>query len=316
MIRRDFLKKIAGFASAAIATSSLDALKLMAQPMSSPRDFGIQLWSVRQDMAKDAKGTLKALASFGYKQIESFGDGAPENIFWGMKPLEFKNYLDNIGLRLVSAHCDSEYTLNLARRDEFKTLANDAASIGMKYLINPFMIQLKTIDAYKKAAEGFNAQGEICRKAGLRFAYHNHNYSFRKTDGLIPQDVMMQNTDPALVDFEMDIYWVADAGEDPVVWLKKYLNRFKLGHFKDHYSNALTAELVKKEVAEEPELGLNVSCDLGKGVIDFKKIVKEASQAGMEYFFVEQERYDQSTPMLSAKLNASYMKENVMNFIR
>jgi sugar phosphate isomerase/epimerase len=219
---------------------------------------------------------LEQVANDGYKQIESFSTGPDHDIFWGMTAHDFKNFCDSIGLTCISAHCESDYTLNEKLTDEFKRLVDDAAGIGMKYLINPYMIQLKTIDDFKRAAEGFNKQGEICKQAGLKFGYHNHNYSFRKINGVFPQDVMMKNTDPFLVDFEMDIYWIVDAKQDPIEWLKKYLNRFRLCHIKDHYSDKITAELVKKETPEEPELGLNVSCDLAKGKIDFSKILKVA----------------------------------------
>lgn len=305
--RATFLSKAARAALAAVTMPSLNKWKIPPR-LFVRKDFGIQLWSVRQEMARNARPTLAALASYGYTQIESFGDGDPGNMFWGMKPEALKSFLDGIGLNLVSAHCDADYTLNFARRDEFKKLADTAAGIRMKYLINPFMVQLKTIDAFKRASEQFNKQGEICKNAGLRFGYHNHNYSFKKIDGLYPQDVMMLETDPSLVDFEMDIYWVVDAGEDPENWLKKYPDRFRLCHIKDHYSDEITASLVKKETPEEPELGLNVSCDLGKGKINYPEILKTAMANGVKYFFVEQERYDLHNPMDSAEINASYMK--------
>jgi sugar phosphate isomerase/epimerase len=220
---------------------------------------------------------LEQVANDGYKQIECLSTRPDHDIFWGMTAHDFKNFRDSIGLTCISAHCESDYTLNEKLTYEFKRLVDDdAAGIGMKYLINPYMIQLKTIDDFKRAAEGFNKQGEICKQAGLKFGYHNHNYSFRKINGVFPQDVMMKNTDPFLVDFEMDIYWIVDAKQDPIEWLKKYPNRFRLCHIKDHYSDKITAELVKKETPEEPELGLNVSCDLAKGKIDFSKILKVA----------------------------------------
>ena len=274
----------------------------------SGKPFGIQLWSVRQDMAMDPKGTLRALSQYGYTQIETFGDGDPMNMFWSMGPREFGNYLGGLGLQVVSGHCDAAYTYDMSRREEFIKLAADASSIGMKYLINPFMVQLKSIEAFKKAADQFNKQGEICKKAGLRFGYHNHNYSFRKIDGIFPQDILMEYTDPALVDFEMDIYWVVDAGQDPVEWIKKYPGRFRLCNLKDHFSDAITAELIKKEKPDEPELGLNVSCDLGKGKIDFKPILQAAASSGMKYYFIEQERYTGSTALESARKNAAFLK--------
>jgi hypothetical protein len=103
-------------------------------------------------------------------------------------------------MKMISSHCNIN--------NKFEEKAADAASIGMKYLICPYLGPQKTIDDFKKAADNFNAKGEICKKNGLRFAYHNHGYSFQALDGQMPQDVMMQNTDPSLVDFEMDMYWV------------------------------------------------------------------------------------------------------------
>jgi len=249
--------------------------------------FGLQLYSLRDDLPKDPQGVLKQVASFGYKQIESYaGDNG---IFWGMKNTEFKKYIDGIGLNMVSSHCPWEGA-------EFDALAAQAGEIGMKYLISPYIGPQKTVDDYKRVAAGFNKAGEICKKNGLRFAYHNHGYSFKMADGQMPQAVMMDGTDPALVDFEMDMYWVTDAGADVEAWLKKYKNRFKLCHVKDRIKNADRA-------AE------NNSCDLGTGSINFAALLKTAAQNGMEYYIVEQERYDGSTPLKSVAADAAYMKQ-------
>ena len=218
------------------------------------QSFGIQLWTVRNDMAQDPKGTLRRLSEFGYSQIESFGDGPPENMFWGMTPGVFKKYLDSIDLVIISAHCDSDYTFNKSRRSEFEKLAGDAAAINMKYLINPYMIQLKTIDDFKRAADAFNIQGEICKRSGLRFAYHNHNYSFREVDRVVPQSILLENTDPDIVDFEMDIYWAVDAGHDPIMWFNKYPNRFRLCHIKDHYPDPIADALRKRKLQKNLSL--------------------------------------------------------------
>lgn len=129
---------------------------------------------------------------------------------------------------------------------------------------------------------------KYAKKAGLRFAYHNHDYSFKPVDGQLPQDVMMQNTDPSLVDFEMDMYWVVAAGQDPIAWLDKYPNRFKLCHVKDKKGDE--------------------TCTLGKGEIDYPKILHEAEKKNMEYYIVEQEQYTGTTPMEAAKEDAAYLK--------
>jgi sugar phosphate isomerase/epimerase len=176
-------------AGALLASNQLLAAKA---PLNA---FGIQLWTVQQDMAKDAKGTLKALASYGYKQIEGFE--GKQGMFWGMTVGDMKSYMNDLGMTMISSHCGIN--------DKFEIKAANAANMGMKYLICPWLGPQKTIDDYKKAADNFNTRGEICKKNGIRFAYHNHGYSFQMTDGQMPQNVMMDNTDPALVDFEMDM---------------------------------------------------------------------------------------------------------------
>jgi len=145
-----------------------------------------------------------------------------------------------------------------------------------------------------KVTDSFNKAGEICKNNGLRFAYHNHAYTYKAFSGMIPQDFMMDNTDPALVDFEMDIYWVVTGGADPVEYLKKYPNRFRLCHVKDRMAD--TDERM-------------ASCNLGSGIIDYPSILKAAKAEGMEYFNMEQERYDGTNPMEAARVGANYLKD-------
>lgn len=249
--------------------------------------FGIQLYTLRDDMPKDPKAVLKQLSSFGYKQIEGYeGD---QGLFWGMGNKDYKKYMDDHGMKMVSAHCNIH--------DDFETKVTQAAEIGMDYLICPWVGPQKTMEDWKKVCDQFNSCGALCKKHGINFAYHNHAYSFKAFTGMIPHDYMMDNTDPALVDHEMDIYWVVTGGADPIEYLEKYSNRFRLCHVKDRIKNA----------GDERE----ASCDLGTGSIDFSKILKVAKDNGMKYFIVEQERYDNSTPIESAKVGADYLKKLV-----
>jgi sugar phosphate isomerase/epimerase len=253
----------------------------------SIKNFGLQLYSLRSDLPKDPKGVLKQVAGFGYKQIESYE--GKDGIFWGMTNKEFKKYMDELGMTIVSSHCNIN--------NDFEKKAAEAGEIGMKYLICPSLGGMnKSIDDFKKAAEKFNACGEICKKNGLRFAYHNHGYSFTEMEGQMPHEILMQNTNADLVDFEMDIYWVVTAGADPIAWFNKYPGRWKLCHVKD-----------RKKGADAKEH--DASVDLGTGTIDFKKILKAGAGKGMEYYIVEQERYDNSTPLKSAEVDAKYMKK-------
>lgn len=248
--------------------------------------FGIQLYTLRDDMPKDPKGVLKQLSDFGYRQIESYE--GQQGMFWGMSNTAFKSYLDSLSLTIVSSHCD--YKKDMERK------AAEAAAIGMNYLICPWLGPQKSLDDFKKAADDFNKAGEICKKNGIRFAYHNHDYSFTRQEGEFPQDVMMTRTDAGLVDYEMDIYWVVTAGESPEAWIKKYPNRFRLAHIKDRAKNTPASEKF-------------ASCTLGEGVIDYGSIIKVSRQNGMEYLIVEQEKYEGTTPLKSSEANARYMNK-------
>jgi len=300
--RRDFLRKTSMLASA-FAFGSLAACNNETKseekkgdtatasgpsvPTTKPLgDFGLQLYTLRDDLPKDPKGVLKQVAGFGYKQLEGF-EGA-QGLWWGMTAAEFKKYLDELGVAMISSHCNT--------KKDFEKKAAEAAQVGLKYLLSPHIGKQKTLDDYKKIAAEFNANGEICKKNGIRFGYHNHDYSFVMQDGQFPQDILMTNTDPALVDYEMDIYWVVTAGADPETWLKKYPNRFRLCHVKDSSKTA------------KPE-DKDASVDLGTGSIDYPKVLKTASENGMQYYIVEQERYDNSTPLKSAETDAAYLKK-------
>lgn len=247
--------------------------------------FGIQLYSLRDVITADPKATLKTLTTYGYGQIEGY-ETDKNTIWWNMPHMDFKKYLDDIGLDMVSSHCNIH--------ENFEEKAAQAAEVGLKYLICPYIGAQKSMEDWKKVTDQFNACGDICAKNGIRFAYHNHAYSFQAFSGQIPQDFMMENTNPETVDHEMDIYWVVTGGADPVEYLKKYPNRFRLCHVKDRMAN--TDDRM-------------ASCTLGTGIIDFPSILKEAEAQGMEYFFVEQERYDGTTPMDAAKDGAKYLSE-------
>lgn len=284
--RRKFIK-ITGAASGGILFSSVAGLSLLETCGTDKKikDFGIQLYTLREDMPKDAKGVLRKLSGFGYKQIESYE--GKDGMFWGMTPLDFKKYMDDLDMKIVASHCDMN--------KDFEKKAADAASIGMKYLICAYIGPQKKMDDFKKFADTFNEKGEICKKHGIRFAYHNHDYSFKELEGQLPQDVMMNNTDAALVDFEMDIYWVVTGKQDPEAWLKKYKNRFRLCHIKDR----------SKTPVENNSLN---SVNLGTGTINWPSVLKTAKENGMQYFIVEQEAYAGTTPLKAVEANAEYLK--------
>ncbi len=288
--RRKFIKLSGGVTGSlmlgnASALSYLSSCNSKTDNSGNVKNFGLQLYSLRDDMPKDPKAVLKQVASYGYNQIEGYE--GPLGLFWGMSNTDFKKYMDELGMNFISSHCNID--------TDFEKKAAEAAAIGMKYLICPYKGPQKSLDDFKKFADEFNQKGEVCKQNGIRFAYHNHDYSFKPMDGQLPQDVMMNGTDPSLVDFEMDIYWVVAAGEDPEAWLKKYKNRFRLCHVKDLSKTPGT------------DNGKN-SVDVGTGSINFPSILGVAKANGMEYYIVEQEAYPNGSPLAAAKAGAEYMK--------
>ena len=276
--RRNFIRQTA-LAGVALSLPFHNELMAMA---GKKNQLGIQLWTVKEALYKDTIGVLTHLSKCGYQQVEGF-EGA-KGIFWGMKNTEFKKVMDDLGMNFVATHCENT--------KDFERKAAAAAEIGMKYLICPHKGAQKSIDNFKRFSDEFNACGEITKKNGLRFAYHNHDYSFKAMNGILPQDLMMDATNPDTVDFEMDIYWTVAAGADPIAYMKKFPNRFKLVHVKDLAKTATGIE----------------SCIIGKGAIDYKSLLPQVTAQGIEYFIAEQEAYTGTNELDCAKDDAAYLK--------
>ncbi|HVV54172.1 MAG TPA: sugar phosphate isomerase/epimerase [Mucilaginibacter sp.] len=262
---------------------------LFTMPGHKIKAFGIQLYMVRDEMARDAAGTLKQLGQMGYTQLESFG--GDKGMFWGMGNKDFQKLAGDNGLKLVSSHYNDE-------PEGFEKQVEKAAEIGMKYLICPWKGPQKTIDKFKEFAEEFNRNGELCQKYGMRFGYHAHDYPYKKVDGQLPIDVLLNNTDKDLVDFEIDFYYTVTEGRDPEAYIKNYSHRFKLCHMRDVLKHRLPPGS-KEESA----------CDLGQGIINYPHLLLVGIENGMKYFFVEQSRFFHETPLQSAKVNIDYLKK-------
>jgi sugar phosphate isomerase/epimerase len=276
MNRRDFINRSALLSAGAILTPSLFT------EAKAIKKFGVQLYSVRDLMPKDAKGTMKKLAEMGYTQFESYGG---PDFLWGMQPKECKTFLGDMGVKMVSTHFDMNKDLdkNIER----------GAEAGLKYMLCPYLGPQKTLDAWKQKAEQFNQVGEKVTKAGMKFGYHNHDYSFKPLEGQIPHELLLANTDPKYVMFELDLCWIVAAGQDTVAHLEKYGKRYELVHIKD---------MVKDNNGKVTQK------DLGKGSIDFDTILKAAKKAGVKYYLVEQEEYP-GPSIESLKVDADWMKK-------
>lgn len=286
MERRDFLKKSGFLTAGALSVSSLSAIAGAPKKVIDP--FGVQLFSVRSLLPDDPKGVMTKLAEMGYKQFESFQ--GPKGFLWGMEPKEIKSFLDGLGVKMVSTHFDFKGAA--ADPEKLKQYIDMAQGAGLKYMICPWIGPQKTWDEWKVVADDFNKVGEQVTKSGLKFGYHNHDYSFKPLDGKLPQDYLLENTNPKNVMFELDLCWIDVTGVSTGDHLKKYGKRYELCHVKDYTK----------------ENGKPVQNDLGKGSVDFKKTLRLAMDSGIKYFLIEQEEYPES-PLVSLANDAQYMKK-------
>jgi sugar phosphate isomerase/epimerase len=268
-----------------INTSVLAAGSVMLPSFYSPsktiKNIGVQLYTFRKEMLADAKGTLKKIAALGIKQIESAG--SEKGNYYGLTPKEMKSSCNDLGMTLRSGHVHIDA--------QWKQTMDEAAASGQEYIICSTMpTEGQTADNYKKVAETFNKAGEDCKKMGLKFGYHNHASEFESDNGQVLYDVLLNNTDKALVNMEMDLGWVIVAGKNPLDYFKKYPGRFPLWHLKD-------MDVAKKH-----------SVEFGKGQLDIVQMLQHSKSAGMKYFFIEQEEYA-STPFESMQYNMRYLEK-------
>ncbi len=274
--RRHFLQ------TAALATAGSTLMSMPETTFAKKiKTIGIQLYTVRNEMAKDFEGTLKAVAALGYKEFEFAG-------YNNKSPQEVKTLLSGLGVTAPSAH----FALAALEKDLSKTI-DTAKSIGHKIIICPFLMpnERKTLDDYKKVSGVLNRAGEACRAAGIQLGYHNHDFEFKEIEGKLPMDLMLAECDKNLVKIELDLGWISHAGKDPLEYFAKHPGRFISFHVKDMNPNT-------KEVTVE----------LGRGNIDFKRIFAKNKQAGVKHFFVEQDRSAMS-PMESIKISIEYLKK-------
>ncbi|MEI9807598.1 MAG: sugar phosphate isomerase/epimerase [Bacteroidota bacterium] len=202
------------------------------------KNTGLQLYTFRKEMLADARGTLQRIASLGIKQIESAK--SDKGHYYGLTAKEMKQACTGLGMTLRSGHVHID--------DKWQQTMNETAEAGQEYLICSTMPTTgQTADNYKKVAETFNKAGEECKKMNLKFGYHNHEYEFESDKGQVLYDVLLDNTDPALVHMEMDLGWVIVGGKDPLDYFSKYKGRFPLWHLKDmNMAKKRSTELVKE----------------------------------------------------------------------
>lgn len=255
---------------------------------------GLALYTVRDDMGKDVKATLQAVADAGYKNIESAGyaDGK----FYDMPPEDFKDLLEELNLTPISTHQGS------VTMENADAMMADVKAAGFEYFVIPVppmglfkydnaTNSMSMTGGAENLANILSTLGKKCEKAGLKLLYHNHDFEFMKDrDGIVTIDYLLENTDPDYVNFQMDLFWVTKAGADPIAYFKKYPGRFIIWHVKD--------------MDEEGKFA-----PVGNGTIDFSRILAEKELSGMKYYMVEQDRtFDGMEPLEAIKISHEGIK--------
>lgn len=286
--RREFL---------AGAAASLAAAPFAATPALAQRHLllGLQLYTVRADLAKDYEGTLKLVKAAGVRKVQA-------NLTMSGKTSQQQRKLyDEMGFIWDSIHASGD-----ALRINAQATIDEAKAAGIKNITCSFplypadravIMAGPTLDDWKKNIDTFNTIGGLCKKSGLTLGYHNHNLEFRKIGDVVPYDLLIKETDPALVSMEMDIGWVVAGGADPVAYLTKYPKRYSAVHMKDLKSAGIPNVNGKME-----------SAIIGKGIIDWSKLLPAIKKSSVTSAYLElEEPYDPS-PIGMVQQSAAYLK--------
>ncbi len=275
--RRDFLKTMGVLGAGAVALNAFPSC-------SRKKEIGLQLYTLRDTVSKDTLAVLKQVSDIGYTHIEPYDfDGS----FFGIGASEFRKMTEDLGMRVTCTHT------GITARNANAYL-EAAARAGLDYIVLPSPMGRKTdtADDYRNMAAEMNQIGEKARQAGIRFGYHNHSGEFGSGDEGVFYDILLSETDPELVCFQLDIFWIIKAGYDPIPYFRKYPGRFALWHVKD------------MDPAGE-------STPIGNGNIDYAEIFNYADLAGLGYFYVEQESYTKS-PIESVKDSYQFIRDHLI----
>ncbi|MFY7815569.1 MAG: sugar phosphate isomerase/epimerase family protein [Chryseobacterium taeanense] len=268
MHRKDFIK-LSSLGFLGLYSCGISNLK------SREKTLAIQLYTIRDAISENLEKALEKLASLGFKELEIYGYNGT---FFGKSRNEFRALLHNLDLKVISSH----HTTGILHNDKGTLLNNwektveDLHFIGSEYMVCSYLFpEERTVDNYKKLPGLFDKSGEITQKAGIQFAYHNHDFEFEKFDETQNiYDFILNNTSFDLVKMELDLYWISKAGIDPLVYFEKFPGRFPLWHVKDM------------------KAGTKNFAEIGNGTIDFKRIFNAKEKAGLQHWFLEQDSSD------------------------
>ncbi len=223
---------------------------------------GLQMYTLRDAAARDFVGTLTKVADLGYAGVELAGTG-------GLSASELKRVLDDLGLQVAGSHVGIEQL-----EGELAAALDYANAIGNSNIVCPYLGEerRKDADGYRRLADLFDRVGAACKARGIVFSYHNHAFEFEKFGDRTGLEILFDSTDPALVKSELDIYWVAYAGEDPVAFLRRLADRVRLVHLKDMSADSSRA-----------------FAEVGEGILDWPTICAASAEAGAQWLLVEQD---------------------------
>lgn len=281
--------------------------------------IGVQLFSIPKLLEKSFRRGIEFVASLRYSSVEFYGPypfSVPEEIakwksitpslgfsgsgFFGLSAAQARSIIQQNGISAPSMHTDY-----LTLQTRMPVLAEAAHTLGATYVTLPSLDieNVKTLDDYKRAAHTFNSIGAEAIRHGVKFAYHNHGYGLREMQGEVPLHLLMRETDPNLVFFEMDTFWTTAGGGDPVELLKTYPTRYKMLHLKD--MKKLERFNGESGGPSQWEALFADMTSVGNGVIDMKGIVRQALRNGVKLFFVEED--DVADPKVALKESADFL---------
>ena len=253
--------------------------KLHATPtVGRIKKVGVQLYTIRDAITEDLDGSLARVAAIGYREVELAG-------YRSHTVREFKASIDRHGLSAPSGHVAMERV-----RDDLPRVLDEAHLLGHRFVVCPNIPDESAgLDGYRRAADVLNHAGEIAGRSGISIGYHNHGTELAPINGVRPYDVMLDRTEPALVAMEMDIFWLVTGGGDPLAYFTKYPGRFRMVHVKDMDGTAA-----------------RTMTDVGKGVIDWRRIFAQSRKAGIEHYFVEHD--EARDPFASIAASYEYLR--------
>jgi sugar phosphate isomerase/epimerase len=296
LTRRSFLHQ------SALTAASLITMPAFAGERPSKYKMGLQLFSIRLPLKNDLAGTIKKVQAIGYEDTETYGFNAEEISYYGMKARDFRKLMDDHNLITTSGHYDFFPFLNKSDGDlkEYVDRCIEGAkALNQKFITWPWIDPpSRTMEKYRVLTGKLNLAGEQIRKAGLGFAYHNHDYEFFDHNGENAYDLIMRQTDASLVKLQIDLYWtMRDSKKSPSQLFSEQPGRFVMWHIKD--MDKLTRDYT----------------ELGNGSIDYTVILPEAKRAGLQYYYLEQGGNFAKDPMQSVADSAAYFKKNLEHLL-